>query len=94
MADPINPAHYRWMQDAIGVQPKDIAGLFPYHVGTALVYLMRAGRKRDEGESIEDAAIRDITKAIKHCEFEVQRLERERWGAEFRRRGLPDDDGA
>lgn len=89
MADPIDPAHYRWMADAIGLEPKDIAGLFPYHVGTALVYLMRAGRKCGEGESADGAAIRDIRKAIRHAEFEIDRI----FGGVVRE-GLPDDDGA
>ena len=70
----LDPQHYRWMQDAVGCEPKDIAGLLPYHPGTALVYILRAGRKEYSGKDSEEAAIIEFGKAIRHLQFEIERL--------------------
>jgi len=70
----LDPAHYSWMREAVGCEPKDIAGLLPYHPGTALVYILRAGRKDYQGKAVDEAAIIEYEKAIRHLGFEVERL--------------------
>lgn len=72
--DKIDPGHYSRWSRLIGCEPKDIAGELPYHPGTALVYIMRAGHKVEDGESKDEAALRDYRKAIRHIEFEVARI--------------------
>ena len=70
----LDPPHYSWMREAVGLEPKDIAGLLPYHPGTALVYILRAGRKDYHGRGVDEAANIEYEKAIRHLGFEVQRL--------------------
>ena len=64
------PSHYTWHPS--GLQPKDFVGEFPYNIGTAMAYEWRAGRK--EGVDVLD----DLRKAIRHLEFEVERIEAQR----------------
>ena len=70
----LDPPHYSWMREAVGCEPKDIAGLLPYHPGTALVYILRAGRKHYQGKKLDEAAIIEYEKAIRHLSFEIERL--------------------
>lgn len=45
-----------------------------YNVGTAVSYLLRAGKKLEEGMSNKDKHIEDIQKAINHLKFEIDKL--------------------
>lgn len=45
-----------------------------YNTGTAVSYLLRAGKKREEGMSNTDKHIEDIKKAINHLNFEIDKL--------------------
>jgi len=66
-SDPIQrPSHYRWHPS--GIECKDVVEEFPYHIGVAIAYLWRVGRKGD--------AIEDIEKARTHLQFEIERLAR------------------
>jgi len=60
-----HPPHYTWHPVA---ECKAIAQHFNYNLGTAISYIWRSGRK------YEDAEIEDLEKAIKHLEFECDRL--------------------
>lgn len=65
--DKINkPDHYRWHPVA---ECKEIVQEFNYNIGTAIAYLWRASHKHDE-------PIEDLQKAIKHIQFEIERLQR------------------
>ena len=59
------PQHYTWHPVA---ECKAITQEFNYNLGTAIAYIWRAGRK------YEDAEVEDLRKAIKHIEFECDRL--------------------
>lgn len=72
------PAYYQWVKDKIGVEPYRIAELYPYNVGTAIVYLLRAGKKVMGNQSGTEAYVADLEKAIKHLQFEIERAQRER----------------
>ena len=64
--DKINhPDHYTWHPVC---ECKDIVGEFNYHIGTAIAYLWRAGKK--DSESLLD----DLRKSRKHIDFEIERL--------------------
>lgn len=66
LMEPIDkPNHYTWHPS--GVEAKDIAQEFTYNIGTAIAYLWRHEYKN---------GIEDLKKAVKHIEFEIQRLER------------------
>lgn len=45
-----------------------------YNVGTATTYLLRCGKKTEEGMSDGSKHIEDIQKAINHLEFEIIKL--------------------
>jgi hypothetical protein len=44
-----------------------------YHIATATTYLIRAGKKTEEGMSNKDKKIEDLKKAIHHLQFEIQK---------------------
>ena len=44
-----------------------------YHIATATTYLIRAGKKTEEGMSNDDKKIQDLKKAIHHLQFEIQK---------------------
>ena len=62
-----HPAHY--CQHPSGVEPIQIARHESFCIGSAMKYLFRYKHK---GKPIED-----LRKAIKHIEFEIERLENE-----------------
>tara|TARA_R110000765_G_scaffold262004_2_gene361988 strand:+ start:36 stop:359 length:324 start_codon:yes stop_codon:yes gene_type:complete len=45
-----------------------------YNVGNALTYLMRCGKKKEEGMSDMAKHIEDIEKAIHHLQMEIKQL--------------------
>ena len=49
-----------------------------YNVGTATTYLLRCGKKKEEGISDIDKNIEDIEKAMNHLKFELEILKDER----------------
>ena len=59
----LSPDHYTWHPIC---SCKDVAQEFNYNLGTAIAYIWRVGRKDDP--------IQDIDKAIRHLEFERDRL--------------------
>lgn len=72
------PSYYEWVKQKVGVEPYKIAELYSYNVGTALVYLMRAGKKIRGNQSGTAAYIEDLEKAISHIQFEIEKARRER----------------
>jgi hypothetical protein len=48
-----------------------------YNVGTAVTYLLRAGKKVEQGMDNKAKHIEDIKKTINHLKFEIERLENE-----------------
>ena len=54
---------------------KVISGfVLSYNVGTATTYLLRCGKKTEQGMSNKDKHIEDIEKAMNHLRFELERL--------------------
>tara|TARA_R110000824_G_scaffold76733_3_gene194372 strand:+ start:930 stop:1262 length:333 start_codon:yes stop_codon:yes gene_type:complete len=47
-----------------------------YNTGTAVSYLLRAGKKVEEGMDNNDKHIEDIEKAINHLRFEIDKLQK------------------
>ena len=45
-----------------------------YNVGTATTYLLRCGKKKEQGMTDNEKHIEDIQKAINHLQFEIERL--------------------
>ena len=72
--DSINsPSHYTWLKEKIGIEPLDICEHFNYNVGSALKYLMRAGRKRENNSlTLSQNAYIDLMKAATFCKREAK----------------------
>lgn len=49
-----------------------------YHLGTAITYLLRAGKKVYVNDCPSESKITDIEKAIDHLNFEKERIRLER----------------
>ncbi len=49
-----------------------------YNIGTAVTYLLRAGKKKESGMDDKAKHIEDIKKTINHLKFEIEKLENER----------------
>ena len=48
-----------------------------YNIGTAVTYLLRAGKKVEQGMDNKAKHIEDIKKTINHLKFEIERLQNE-----------------
>lgn len=71
--DAINPRHYFGQ----GLQAIEVIEAFdlPYHRGSVIKYILRAGHKVSTGEDREIALLRDLKKAAWFLDREIQRLE-------------------
>jgi len=47
-----------------------------YNTGVAVSYLLRCGKKKEEGMTDKEKHIEDIQKAINHLEFELDKLKK------------------
>ena len=62
-----------------GIEASKVVAAFQgdnYNIGTALTYLMRAGKKIYVNKSPIDSKVADIKKAINHLNFELDRLKK------------------
>lgn len=69
-----HPSHYTWLKDAIGVEVIDICRLLDFSTGNAVKYLLRAGRKSEQGMSDLDKQIEDLRKARYYIDDKIQQL--------------------
>lgn len=61
-----------------GIEASDVIADFQadsYNIGTAITYLLRAGKKMYVNNSPIDSKIEDLKKASDHIRFELERLE-------------------
>ena len=67
------PSYYRGKN---GYEARRVIDNFDlsYNVGTATTYLLRCGKKKEEGMTDTEKHIEDIQKAINHLQFEIERL--------------------
>lgn len=73
MTDKINPDHYKGID---GYEVIDIIEYFELNFarGNSIKYILRAGKKAEEGYNIVDKEIEDLDKAIWYLQREVKRL--------------------
>jgi hypothetical protein len=71
-----HPSHYEWLKDAIGVEPIDIASRLSFCRGNAIKYILRAGRKAEEGMTHIEKEIEDLRKAVFYLRYEIKQLTR------------------
>jgi hypothetical protein len=67
------PSYYKGRN---GYMAKDVVSNFDlsWNIGTAVTYLLRCGKKKEEGMTDTEKHIEDIQKAINHLHFELDRI--------------------
>ncbi len=69
-----HPRHYTWLKDSIGIEVIDITRLLDFDLGNAIKYILRAGRKQEEGYSNNDKRIEDLRKAVFYLNDEIEHI--------------------
>ncbi len=76
MEDKVNhPNHYTWLKNLCGIEVIDITRHLDFDTGNAIKYLLRAGRKSEDGYSNKDKTIEDLKKAIFYINDKIKQLE-------------------
>lgn len=75
--DKVNhPSHYCWLKELCGIEVIDITRHLDFDLGNAVKYILRAGRKSEEGYSNIDKTIEDLQKAIFYINDEIELLKK------------------
>lgn len=65
MVDKVNhPSHYTWLKDKCGIEVIDITRHMNFDLGNAIKYILRCGKKSEEGYNDREKEIEDLRKAI------------------------------
>lgn len=73
--DKVNhPSHYTWLKDMCGIEVIDITRHLDFNMGNAIKYILRSGRKSENGYSNKDKAIEDLKKAIFYINDEINNV--------------------
>lgn len=76
MNDKVNhPSHYTWLKDACGIEVIDITRHLDFDIGNAVKYLLRAGRKSEDGYDDKQKAIEDLQKAVWYINDKIKTLQ-------------------
>lgn len=70
-----HPQHYAWLKALCGIEPKDVCRHFDFNLGNALKYIMRAGRKSEQGYTSAEKTREDLYKAIFYLHDEIEMLD-------------------
>lgn len=76
--DKVNsPSHYNWLKKLAGVEVIDITRHLDFDLGNAVKYILRAGRKTEEGYDNKTKTIEDLKKAVWYINDKIKTLEDE-----------------
>ena len=76
--DKVNsPSHYNWLKKLAGVEVIDITRHLDFDLGNAVKYILRAGRKTEEGYDDKAKTIEDLKKAVWYINDKIKTLENE-----------------
>lgn len=70
-----HPSHYTWLRELCGIEVIDITRHMDFDLGNAVKYLLRAGRKSEEGYTEKQKMVEDLRKAIFYIEDEIKLIE-------------------
>lgn len=70
-----HPSHYTWLKDLCGIEVIDITRHLNFNLGNVIKYVLRSGRKAEQGISVGDKAVEDLKKARFYLDDEIKRLE-------------------
>ena len=71
-----HPSHYTWLKELCGIEVIDITRHLDFDLGNAVKYILRAGRKSEEGYSDIDKTIEDLQKAIFYLNDEIGHIKK------------------
>jgi hypothetical protein len=70
-----HPPHYTWLKEKCGIEVIDITRHLSNNCGNVVKYVLRHGRKSDEGMSNKDKAVQDLKKAMFYLKDEIKRID-------------------
>lgn len=59
-----HPSHYTWLKELCGIEVIDITRHLDFDRGNAIKYILRSGKKEEQGYEDIDKEIEDLEKAI------------------------------
>lgn len=72
-----HPSHYTWLRELCGIEVIDITRHLNFNLGNVIKYVLRSGRKAEQGISVDDKAIEDLKKARFYLDDEIKIREKE-----------------
>lgn len=69
-----HPSHYTWLKELCGIEVIDITRHMDFDLGNAIKYILRQGRKGEEGMSSSAKAIEDLEKAVFYINDKIKML--------------------
>lgn len=72
-----HPPYYTWLKELCGVEVIDITRHMDFDLGNCLKYILRAGRKKEDGLTSIDKQIEDLEKARFYLNDKIEMLKKE-----------------
>lgn len=75
MEDKVNhPSHYYWLKELCGIEVIDITRHLDFDLGNAIKYILRSGKKTEQGYDDIEKEIEDLQKAIFYINDKIKLL--------------------
>lgn len=75
MKDKVNhPSHYTWLKNKCGIEVIDITRHLDFDLGNAVKYILRSGKKTEQGYDDIEKEIEDLQKAIFYINDKIKLL--------------------
>ena len=75
MEDKVNhPSHYIWLKELCGIEVIDITRHLDFDLGNAIKYILRSGKKTEQGYDDIEKEIEDLQKAIFYINDKIKLL--------------------
>ena len=75
MEDKVNhPSHYIWLKELCGIEVIDITRHLDFDLGNAVKYILRSGKKTEQGYNDIEKEIEDLQKAIFYINDKIKLL--------------------
>ena len=72
-----HPSHYTWLKELCGVEVIDITRHMDFDLGNAIKYILRQGKKSEEGLSDNAKAVEDLEKAVFYINDKIKMLKKD-----------------
>ena len=75
MEDKVNhPSHYIWLKELCGIEVIDITRHLDFDLGNAVKYILRSGKKTEQGYDDIEKEIENVQKAIFYINDKIKLL--------------------